>query len=67
MTFVVKATSTAGNTTWLSPPNFDGFRSLASRDTAEVFQDIADAHVAIAKMPRAFNDAGIIFSVEPAE
>jgi len=67
MPFVVKAIGPGGYATWFSPPSFDGFRSLASRDTAEVFHDVADAHVAIAKMPRAINEVGIIFSVESAD
>jgi len=64
MTFVVKAIGPGGYATWLSPPNFDGFRSLVPRNGAEVFQAVADARVAIDKMPRTFTGAGIIFSVE---
>jgi hypothetical protein len=33
---------------------------------ADVFQTVADAHAAIAKLPRAFEDAGLIFSVRDA-
>jgi hypothetical protein len=67
MGFVVRITN--GRSTfhsWLSPPNKRGFRTLATRDMADVFQSREDAHAAIGTMPRTFADAGWVFSVEPA-
>jgi hypothetical protein len=51
---------------WLSPPNKGGVRTLALRDIADVFQNRADAQVAIETLPRTFADSGWVFSVEPA-
>ncbi len=62
--FVVKLTGCTGVVCWQSAPNAEGFRSLATRDPADVLQTAEEAHSAIAKMPRAFEDAGLIFSVE---
>jgi hypothetical protein len=67
MEFVVKATGPGGGSTWLSGPRLDGFRTLAVRENADVFETVTDAHTAIAKMPRALEDAGPIFSVESAD
>jgi hypothetical protein len=63
----VKATGVRGNACWLSAANEDGFRTLATQKDAGAFQTVADAHAAIAKLPRAFEDVGLIFSVESAE
>lgn len=65
--FVVKLTSRYGVVCWLSRPGAEGFRTLAVREQAELFRTTTDAHTAIAKMPRAFSDAGLIFSVESVE
>jgi hypothetical protein len=40
---------------------------MATREHVDVFETVEDAHVAIAKMPRAFPDAGLIYSVESAD
>ncbi|HEV3301418.1 MAG TPA: hypothetical protein VG055_17330 [Planctomycetaceae bacterium] len=63
MPFVVRATGRTGTISWLSAANDDGFRSLVTREMADVFQTVSDAHTAIAKLPRAFEHAGVIFSV----
>ena len=65
--FVVKLTGRTNFACWLSAPNSEGFRSLGLRENAEIFQTLAEAHTAIAKMPRAFSDAGLVFSVEALE
>jgi hypothetical protein len=67
MTYVVKATGRTGTVCWLSAANEAGFRTLATREGADVFQGARAAHIAIAKLPRAFEDCGLIFSVEAAE
>jgi hypothetical protein len=67
MTFVVKATGVRGNVCWLSAANASGFRTLATREDADVFQTVNDAHTAIAKLPPAFEDIGLIFSVESTD
>jgi hypothetical protein len=67
MAFVVKATGIRGNVCWLSAANAEGFRTLATREDADLFPTVTDAHVAIAKLPRAFEDIGLIFSVELTE
>jgi hypothetical protein len=64
--FVVKLTGQTGFACWLSAPNSKGFRTMTLREDADIFQTAADAHAAIAKMPRAFSDAGLVFSVEAA-
>jgi len=63
MPFVVMATSRAGTISWLSAPSAGGFRTLTTREHAEVFQTVTDAHTAIAELPRAFEDSELIFSV----
>jgi len=63
MPFVVRATGRTGTISWLSRANDDGFRTLVARDMADVFQTVTDAHTAIAKLPRAFEDAGLSFEV----
>jgi len=67
MPFVVKATGITGNVCWLSAANEGGFRTLATREWADVFQTVVDAHTAIAKLPRAYEDIGLIFSVQSAD
>jgi len=63
MPFVVRATGRTGTISWLSAANSEGIRTLTTREHADVFQTVADAHAAIAKLPQAFEDAGMIFSV----
>jgi hypothetical protein len=63
MPFVVMATGRTGTISWLSAANNDGVRSLVTRELADVFQTVSDAHAAIAKLSRAFEDAGLFFSV----
>jgi hypothetical protein len=63
MPFVVMATSRTGAVCWLSTPSAGGFRTLTTRELAEVFQTVADAHTAIAELPRAFEESGLTFSV----
>ena len=67
MTFFVKATGIRGKFCWLSAANEDGFRRLVTRKDADVFQTVTDAHAAIAKLPRAFEQIGLIFAVKSAE
>jgi hypothetical protein len=67
MAFVVKATGRTGTVCWLSPTNEAGFRTLGPREWADVFQAARDAHIAISKLPRAFEDCGLIFSVKSAD
>jgi hypothetical protein len=67
MPFVIKAMGRTGTVCWLSDANEAGFRTLATREMAGVFQTAADAQTAIAKLPRAFRDAGLIFYVERAD
>jgi hypothetical protein len=64
MRFVVKATGRARFPSWLSKPGDRGFRSLVPHKLADEFPTITDGRVAIAKMPRVFTDAGLVFSVE---
>jgi hypothetical protein len=52
---------------WVSPPA-DGFHPiLGPRDNAEVFPTREAAHAAIGRMPLGFEDAGFVFTVEPAD
>ena len=67
MKFVVKATGIRGNVCWLSAANEAGFRTLATRVDAGVFLTVTEAHAAIAKLPRAFKNIWLIFSVECAD
>ena len=41
-----------------------GFRTLETRERADVFPTVKDAHDAIDKLPQAFGEAGLIFAVE---
>jgi len=63
MPFVIMATSRTATISWLSTPSAGGFRTLTTREHAEVFQTVTDAHTAIAELPRAFEDSGLTFSV----
>lgn len=65
--FVVKLSGRNNFACWLSDPDAKGVRSLVLREDAGIFKTIADAHAAIARMPRAFSEASLIFSVEAAE
>jgi hypothetical protein len=67
MAYVVKATGRIGFVCWLSAANEAGVRAFAPRDTAGVFQTATDAHTAIAKLPRAFEEVGLTFSVESTD
>jgi hypothetical protein len=67
MAFVVKATGRTGTVCWLSAANEKGFRTLSNRAWADVFQNVVDARTAIAKLPRAFVDIGLTFSVESVD
>jgi len=62
--FVVRATGATGTVCWLSAANEDGFRALTSREHADVFQTFGDAYEASIKLPGAFADTGLLFSVE---
>ena len=59
-----QGTGRTGTVCWLSVANKDGFRTLATRGDAGVFQTVVAVRTAIAKLPRAFVDIGLIFSVE---
>jgi hypothetical protein len=67
MPFVVKLTSRIGGVSWLSDPNADGLRTLASRENAGQFPRYEDANLAIRKMPEEFKGNGRIFSVETTD
>jgi hypothetical protein len=66
MGFVVKITGEAGNVTWLAFPDQRGFRTLGTRQMAELFENVEDAQSAIAEMQRMFFVTGLVFSVETA-
>jgi hypothetical protein len=63
MPYLVKAVTTSGIVTWLTPPGAGDCRSLAIRSGADVFPTLEDATAVIAKMPWIFTAAGIKFSV----
>jgi hypothetical protein len=65
MPYVIKLTSRTGGIAWISPANKSGLRTLASRESADVFQKYEDGNVAIRKLPQAFKGIGRTFSVEP--
>jgi hypothetical protein len=67
MPYVVKAVSTSGIISWLTPPGAEGCRSIAPRSRADVLSTVEDAKAAIAKMPWVFPNAGIRFSVVETE
>jgi hypothetical protein len=62
MPYLVKAVTTSGIVTWLTPPGAGDCRSLAIRSGADVFPTLEDATAVIAKMPWVFTAAGIRFS-----
>jgi hypothetical protein len=62
MPYLVKAVSTSGIVTWLHC-GASGVRCISIREDAETFQAVEDAESAIARMPPAFEAAGIRFSV----
>ncbi len=62
--FIVKAVDRTGTVGWLSEADDTGFRSLAARSMAGVFQTLHDAQTAIVKLPRAYQDAGLVFYIE---
>jgi hypothetical protein len=64
MGFVIKTTIRNGSVCWLTPVKADGIRTPGPREKAEAFKTRKDAQNAIAKMSRAFDHAGILFSVE---
>jgi hypothetical protein len=65
MGFVIKANASerAG---WLTTANDRGFRYLADRAQAALFPTRAEAQEVIETLPKAFESAGILFSIEPA-
>jgi hypothetical protein len=65
MPFVIKLTCRASGVAWLSAANNGGVRSLAGRESADVFEKYEDANIAIHKLPQAFKGPGRTFSVEP--
>jgi hypothetical protein len=68
MGFVVKATTRDGHFLWISRPSLlEGFRSLAAREQADVFETQTDARIAISKTPRVFDATTYIFEVEVAD
>ncbi len=67
MLYLVKALSTSGIITWITPSGMDGIRSLSSRSRADIFPNADDARGAIAMMPPVFEAAGIDFSIERAD
>jgi|HubBroStandDraft_6_1064221.scaffolds.fasta_scaffold76776_3 hypothetical protein len=66
MSFIIKAND-AGRIGWITPANHRGFRSLADRAQAAVFETRDEAQQAIDRLPEAFARAGIRFSIEPAD
>jgi hypothetical protein len=67
MPFVVKLTGRIGVVCWLSAPNTEGIRTLATRENAGLFQRYEDANVAIRKMPLDTDRSGLVFWVESAD
>ncbi|HEV8069863.1 MAG TPA: hypothetical protein VGP76_19130 [Planctomycetaceae bacterium] len=67
MLYIVKALSTSGVITWVTPSEMDGIRSLSTRCRADIFPNAGDARGAIATMPPVFEAAGIEFSIERAD
>jgi hypothetical protein len=67
MPFIVKLTSRIGGVSWLSRAKESGLRTLASRESAEVFHNYEDGNIAIRKLPPAFKGIGRTFSVEPTD
>ena len=67
MSFLVKVIARTGNVTWLSNLGLEGFRTLVSREKADEFRTRIEAFTAIAKLPRTFDNAGFLLSVESAQ
>jgi hypothetical protein len=69
MKFVVKGTTPGRDVVWLSPPGPEGFRGIGRRMEAAEFPTRSDARLAIAGLPRLYNDAGFFFwvTVEPTD
>jgi len=65
--FVVRATTSDGERTWIARPSSSGFPVLGSRATADVFKTKVEAYAAIELMPYTLGMAGMKFEVEPAE
>jgi len=65
--FVVKLTSRTGGVCWLSAANESGFRTVTTRESADVFQTYEEANIAIRKLPQALKGIGRTFSVESAD
>jgi hypothetical protein len=63
MPYLVKAVTTSGIVTWLTPPGAGDCRSIARRSLADVLPTLEDATAVIAQMPWIFTAAGIRFSV----
>lgn len=63
MPYLVKAVTTSGIVTWLTPPGAGDCRSIGHRSQADVLPTLEDATAVIAKMPWVFTAAGIRFSV----
>jgi hypothetical protein len=63
MPYLVKAVTTSGIVTWLSPPGAGDCRTIVSRSRADVLSSLEDATAVIAQMPWVFTAAGIRFSV----
>src|ERR1700722_7176737 len=63
MPYLVKAVTTSGIVTWLSPPGAGDCRTIVSRSRADVLSSLEDATAVIAQMPWLFTAAGIRFSV----
>jgi hypothetical protein len=64
MTYVVKAVSNSGVTSWICPSKVSGFKSLGDRDLAEVFPTRAQAYGAIYSVPNILHPTGVSYSVE---
>jgi hypothetical protein len=66
MPYVIKAITTSGIVTWLTPADAGDFRSIGPRSCADVLPTLQDATAVIAQMPWMFTAAGIRFSVVEA-
>jgi hypothetical protein len=64
--FVVKATATNGELTWISARSFRGFPLLDRREAADMFDTKVDAYAAIDQMPYESGRSGVQFSIEAA-
>ena len=63
MPYLVKAVTTSGIVTWLTPPGAGDCRSIGHRSLADVLPTHEDATAVIAQIPWVFTAAGIRFSV----